>query len=224
MATSYSIDPSDFSLERFFDLTVKRSMLPSRIELHDKPEQRLAMLKSEGFQSIKDILTKLKSKEQLSAFSLKTGIPESYLVLLKREAGSYISKPVRLKDFPGIPLEYAMVLDSKGIKNSRHFYEQLQGAEQKQEMSKLTGIPIDRLEELFYLCDLVRINGVGAVYARILYESDIFSVKQFAETDYKKIYGDSMGLIRLKGYPAGHFVESDIEYCVIYAKELMELA
>jgi len=223
MATSYSIDPSDFLLDRFFSLTEKRRMLPSRIALHNEAKQRLAILKNHGFATIKDVLVSLKSKEQVSAFSLKTGIPASYLVLLRREAGSYVSKPVKLSEFPGIPLEYAKVLESKNIRNSRDFFEFVQTDDQRQHVSKETGIPIDRLKELYSLCDLVRINGIGGLFARILYEAGMLSVEQFAATDYRLLYRSSMDIIKSRGIAGAHFVEEDMVFCVHYARILVEL-
>jgi hypothetical protein len=219
----YTLDPNKIGLERFKQLTRDRKMLPSRILLQQQMDQRFALLHAAEIFTLGDLLHRLRSQLKLEAFSKESGISREYLLLLKREAGSYLAKPFPLSNFPGIPFEYTEVLKSKGLMNTRDFYEGVRSAEQKARLSQDTGIPLARLIELNALSDLSRITGVGGVFARVVYEAGIRSSKEFALTDAPKHYQLYMAVIDKYGYTAGHFSEEDINYCIQYAKVIREV-
>jgi len=209
-------------LERFWELTRNRKMLPSRVELHQEMDARFLLLQNAGLSTLGDLIYRLASPSKRQAFSSGTGLPLDYLALLKREAGSYLARPFRLSDFPGIPFEYTEVLKSKGLVNTRDFFEKVQTGEQKSRISRETGIPIPRLMELHALCDLSRITGVGGVFARVVYEAGIRSSREFASTDAPGQYKLYRRIIEKRGLAAGHFSEEDIRYCIDYAKVVTE--
>jgi hypothetical protein len=198
-------------------LTRERQMIPSRVELQEEMETRFKALRSAGISELGDLISTLGSRSKVEAFEQKSGLPGDYLVLLKREAGSYLARPFPLSKFPGIPFEYTEVLKSKGIKTTRDFFEKVQSPARQSEVSKECGIPVARLEELWALCDLSRITGVGGVFARVVYEAGIRSVGEFAQTQAKKHYTLYMAVIEKFGYSAGHFSEGDIQFCIDYA-------
>jgi hypothetical protein len=218
----YTLDPDLIGLERFMQLTRNRRMLPSRVELRQEMEERFAALRLAGISSLGELIRSLGSKSKLEAFSAHTGLAVEYLVLLKREAGSYLARPFPLSSFPGIPYEYAEVLKSRGLANTRDFFEGVQSGEQETKVSKETGIPVARLKELYALCDLSRITGVGGVFARVVYEAGIRSSKEFAHTDAPEHCRLYRAIIDKYKYTAGHFSEDDIRYCIDYARVLEE--
>ena len=217
----YAVDPKAISLDRFFELTGAKRLLPGRVILQESIEERLQVMKNAGINNLYDLFSTLKSKEKIAAFSQQRGIPETYLVILRREAGSYIPKPIKMSGFPGIPIEYVLSLKSKGINDSEKLYEAVQSEQERVALSKQTGIPTDRLMELLSLCDLVRINGVGAIFARIIYETGIESVEQFTKIDVHKMYPEYIRINGLRAYSLARFSESDLEFCIVYAKELL---
>lgn len=219
----YTLDPKGFSLQLFYELTCSKKMIPSRIVLKEGIEGHFDALKEREILNLKQLISVLGNKQKIKALASKTDIPEAYLVLLKREAGSYFSKPFPLSDFPGIPLEYTEVLKSRGIRNSREFFESVQTADQKKVVSGQTGIPEERLREIFSLCDLSRITGVGAFYARIIYHAGIKSVRDFAETasaTHNELY---MHNLEKFGYPVKALGEEDLQYCINYATLILKL-
>jgi len=204
----YSIDPGRITLRYFFDLTRMRRMLPGRVMLHENMDERFAILSKSGMESLADLISLLGTKEKLEQFVSQSGLDRKYLTLLKREAGSYLARPFPLSDFPGVPFEYTELLKSKGIGNTRRYFELAQTEAQRKEMAGLTGIPEERLKELHALCDLSRITGVGGTMARIAYEAGIRSTAEFAVT--KECFGDLLS-------------EEDINYCIEYAKVIAEM-
>ena len=203
----YTLDPSLISLDRFFQLIRTKRMLPGRVMLREKMEDRFVVLVEAGISNLKDLIRQLGSKQKMESFSSRWNLPYPYLVLLKREAGSYLAKPYPLSNFPGIPFEYTESLRSRGIKNTRDFFQMVQTHEQRSEFTLKTGIPEARLLELYALCDLSRITGVGGIMARFCYEAGIRSVSEFAVAEVKSIL---------------QFPEEDLQYCIGYARVIIE--
>lgn len=218
----YTLDPHRISLTRFHELTSSKQLIPSRLPLLEMINQRFRILEESGITNVGELLTRFKNKQALAAFASDSGIPADYLVLLKREAGSYLARPFPLSDFPGIPFEYVEVLRARNIRNTKALFESAQTSGQQKQLSSLTGIPESRLQELWALSDLSRITGVGGVFARIVYQSGIRSVRQFAETDAGIQYEQYMAIIHRHNYEAGHFKVEDLEYCIDYARVILE--
>lgn len=210
-------------MQHFYHLTCDKKMIPSRRSLHEGIEKHFSALESAGITNLKVLLAELENKEKKAKLSREKNIPEVYLSLLKREAGSYLARPFPLADFPAIPLEYTEVLKTKGIRSTRDFFESIQSPDQKKHMAKQTGIPLDRLEEIYALCELSRITGVGGFYARIIYHAGIRTVGEFAETDAKSHARLYLETLEKLSYPVKNLAEDDIQYCISYAKLLNEL-
>lgn len=217
----YSIDPSLISLEEFKELTANRKMLPGRVVLHEQIDKRFCQLKHSGMETLGDLLRILGSKSKIQSLAKQTGLPENYLVLLKREAGSYLSRPFPLSSFPGIPFEYTELLKSRRINSTKNFFEQMQTQEQQAELSLNTGIPAYRLNELYSLCDLSRITGVGGIFARILYEAGIRCTEAFASSDISTLLNSCQLVIEKHGYAAGKLGEEDLKYGINYASVIV---
>jgi len=85
-----------------------------------------------------------------------------------------------LSDFPGIPYEYAEVLKSKGIHDSRELRERTLVASQREELSSLCGIPPRRMLELHELCELVSLRGIDPPLAYRLHLQDVSDVDRLS--------------------------------------------
>jgi len=217
----YSNDPAMISLEEFRKLTAGRNMLPGRVSLQEDMEERFDVLKGSGIENLEDLFRLLGSKPKIDNFSAQTGLSADYLVLLKREAGSYLARPFPLSNFPGIPYEYVEILKSRGIKNTKDLFEQVQTDQQQARLAESTGIPVYRLKELFTLCDLSRITGVGGIFARVIYEAGIRSTWEFTNTELTTILTSCQTVIEKHGYAAGKLGKEDISYGINYAKVIV---
>jgi hypothetical protein len=218
----YSLDPGQITLDHFRELTRKKRLVPGRISLQEHMEERFEIMKRSGMENLGDLVRLLDSGSKIEKYSVKSGLPANYLVLLKREAGSYLAKPFPLSDFPGIPFEYTALLKTKGIRNTRELFEQLPSDSRQAEMATRTGIPLYRLKELYTLCDLSRITGVGAVFARVVYEAGIRSVAGFAHSEASSQVKKYKAVIEKYGYHAGSPGLDDIRYCIDYARIIAE--
>jgi hypothetical protein len=219
----YTMDPSLISMDYFLKQTQSKKMLPSRISLQENSDENFRLLKNQGIDNLSQLIKALGNKKIINALAQKTGIPQNTLTLLKREAGSYLAKPFPISDLPGIPYEYSEVLKTKGIRNTRDYFESVQTASQRENVSGLTGIPESRLMEIACLCDLTRITGVGALYARFIYDSGIRSAKEFAKTEPAFHFLKYKERLKKYKYPIAPVSEEDIQYCIDYANVIVEM-
>jgi len=87
---------------------------------------------------------------------------------LNREVNSYISKSPDLAKI-NIFTDYEIgKLKGQQISNSKGIYQKLQSKASLEKISENTKFPLEKLEKALQTVDLLRINGVGPVFARLL--------------------------------------------------------
>jgi hypothetical protein len=158
------------------------NLLPSERVLGENMADRFAVLASMDIVNLQDLADRLSTKKKLAQFAQESGLPEKYLVILRRRAGTYTPKPVGLSKFPGIEPQYIERLAAAGIKHSKHLFERARSRQDRADLAALADVPGDALLELVKLSDLVRAPYVGAVYARILYEAGADTLEKLAES------------------------------------------
>ena len=216
MSVQYQIDLEKYSLRKFKQSLQTRDLIPSRASLKNELDARFRILENSGITNLKELVDVLKTKVKVEQFSRKTGLSIEYLTLLNREAKSYLSKSIRLNKFPNIQTEYLERLDDAGVRNSRQLFTEAQMKGWRERFAQETDIPLEALNELIGLSDLSRIYGVGPVFARIIYDVGIKSVKAFVEytaEDFIKIYEEQTK-------KKADFGVGEIEFSLELAKEL----
>lgn len=191
MGVPYEIDLQNYSLGRFKQSLQSRAMIPSRVMLKDDLDSNFNVLEERGITNLRDLTEALKTREKIEFFSRETGLSVEYLTLLNREAKSYLSRPVRLDKLPGIQSEYLDKLDRVGIRNTKQLFMAAQDTGPREQLAEETGIPVDALDELVGLSDLSRIYGVGPVFARMIYDVGVHTVREFLDNtadDFVRIY------------------------------------
>ena len=219
MGAQYQIDLKEYSLVKFKRSLERRHVVPSRKILQEDLDSRFAALERMGINSLKDLVDALKTKPKIEAFAQASGLPAEYLTLLGREARSYLAKPLRLDKLPGLDTKRLEKLADLGIQNSKQFFLRAQGSDQRKKLARESGLVIEDLNEVFALCDLSRIYGVGPVFARMIYDLGICSVGDFLEhsaADFVRIYEEQT-------QNKADFSLAEIQFSLELAKEL-ELA
>jgi len=219
----YTIDPYLIGIEQFYSLTASKSLLPGRIALKDEMEGRFSIMNKSGIENLGMLLKAFNSREQVQLFAKTHRIPQEYLFMVRREAGSYLARPFPLKEFPGVPFEYCKILHILGLRNTREYFEFAQGENVLYNLSQKSGVPVARLKEIFVLCNLSRIGGVGPVFSRIVYETDIRSVKEFAGIRTGSHCPRFNSVIDKRGYATARLSENDVQYCIGFAKLIVKI-
>jgi len=216
MGNKYHLNIEKYSLQKFKDNLKSRDMIPSRVSLKDDLDERFEILEINDIANLKELIDALKTKPKIELFSKETGLTKEYLTLLKREANSYLPSPVRLDKFPGVPTKYVDRLEAEGIINSRQLFNEAKDKNERERISQRTEIPIEILNELVCLSDLARAYGVGPVFARMIYDVGIKSIKEFVENtaeDFIRIYEE-------KEQKKADFGVGEIQFSLELAKEL----
>jgi hypothetical protein len=220
MSENYFVDTDKFSIDKFKNILKTKNILPGRIILKDKIDERFDLLKSKGINSLNDLLEILKTKSKVERFCKDSGLTIDYLTILRREANSYVSVPVRLIDLPFVETNIVDTLDSNGIKDSKQLFDIAAKRIERENLANKYKVPIDKLTELVQLCDLIRITGVGPVFARIIYDSNIHSVREFLSYDSTDLFEQLIKTNNEKGLTKAKFTIKDIEYCIELGKDL----
>jgi hypothetical protein len=220
MSDNYFIDPDKFSIDKFKNILKTKDILPGRIVLKDKLDERFDLLKSKGINLLSDLLNILKTKPRVEKFAKETGLSADYLIILRREANSYISVPVKLIDLPFIDTDIIEKLELNGIKDSKQLFDNAAKRPEREKLANRYKLPLDKISELVQLCDLVRITGVGPVFARIIYDSGIKTVRDFLSFDSSDLFERLTRTNNEKGLTKAKFTIKDIEYCIELGKDL----
>lgn len=216
MAAQFQIDLREYSLAKFKRSLETRHVVPSRKILQDDLDSRFAALERMGISSLNDLIDALKTKPKIEAFAQASGLPGDYLTLLGREARSYLAKPLRLDKLPGLDPKHLEKLANSGIQNSKQVFLRAQSADQRRQLAQESGLEIEDLNEIFALCDLSRIYGVGPVFARMIYDLSIRSVGDFVKhsaADFVRMYEEQT-------QKKADFSLAEIQFSLELAKEL----
>ncbi len=216
MEHQYHLNLEKYSLEKFKHNLESREMIPSRVILKDDLEARFKKLGRSGITNLKELTDRLTTKPKIEAFAETTGLSIEYLTLLNREAKSYRPSPVRLDKFPGISPDVVKRLDAEGLKNSRHLLKEAGDHEDRTRLSQTTDIPMGIINELLGLSDLARAYGIGPVFARLLYDVGIHSIKEFTSKTAEEI----IRIYEEKEQKKADFGINEIQFSLVMAKDL----
>lgn len=214
MVENYHIDLKEFSLKKFKGEIEDSTPLPSRKILKENLDERFEILKENGVFNLQDLTNLLKTPKKAREFAEKSGLPEDYLLILRREVNSYTPNPVNLDKFPGVEEETLIKLKSAGIKTSFHLFKRVKTLEDRENLTAELGIDHGELLELTKLTDMVRIKWVGPVFARIFLDSGTDTLQKVSEADAKTFYKKLVEINREKHYTKSTFALSDVELCV----------
>jgi hypothetical protein len=202
----YQLDLSAITIHAYRELLKNQRLLPGRRLLGQEVDAHFAAIAGQGVADVAQLKKLLTNPAKLTAFAAATGIAEPYWTLLKREIGSLEQKPVPISSFPGLDSATVADLNGKGIRNSREVYES----------------DLPKSSELYCLCDLVRINGVGAAAAKAFFEAGYRAVADVAKADAAEMLKLVTEANDRKGYYQAKLGEKDMQFCIDFASLLVK--
>src|SRR5512138_3667644 len=155
MSGTYHIDLDSISLSDYEKELAGAELLPSRRIIGEEIRERFAVLRKHGIGTLGDLLEALKSPAGVKGFSAKTGLPEEYLSILKREIAGCQPKPVNLADFPGIAKPLLRTLEKAGIRNTKQLFPFVITGKDRDDLCEKLGISRAAILELTKLTDVV---------------------------------------------------------------------
>jgi predicted flap endonuclease-1-like 5' DNA nuclease len=217
---AYYIDFATMTLSGLKRRLEEADLIPSQLPLLDGIDKKIAALKKAGISNLEDLSGALHGSKGPAALAAKSGLPEDYLVLLRRAIEGYRPKPVPLRDYPGIDEAVVRALAGAGIADSKSLYEAALGKKERTQLAKATGIEARALEELAHLSDLSRIQWVGSTFARVLYEAGYRSPARIAAADPEAVYEAAVRANEANKFYRGKIGLRDIKRLVKLAAEL----
>ena len=220
MADDYYIDLENIDLEGFKASIEDKDLLPGRVVLRENLDQRFGILADRGINTLGDLWRALKTKRRVAQFADQSGLSKEYLTILRREVNSYIPNPVGLSKLPGVDDEHIARLAALGVKTSKHLFERAKTARQRAELCEQAELPEEALLELVKLSDLVRILGVGPVFARILYQAGVDRLETFVTLSPEVLLERVQAVIESEQSTRVKLTHKDILYCLESARLL----
>lgn len=202
----YNLDLEKISVETYKTILKSQNLLPSRKILMQNIDENFAFFEQKEIQYVSQLRKNISTPQKITFFAEMSGMSVEYLSILKREINSLVQKPVPITSFPDIDSTLVSRLDEAGIKNSKDYWEQNQS----------------ETEELFRLCDLVRINGVGPIAAKVFYEAGYLSVSEVAEADAAVMLEKATAVNEAQHYYKGKLGLKDMQFCIDFASLLMK--
>lgn len=218
MDGDYYIDLEKYPLNKFKDELNESELLPSRKILKEQIDTRFTILAKLGITNLHDLSNSLKTPKKTKEFAQKSGLPQDYLLILRREVNSYTPKPVNLDKFPGIDKDVITKLNNIGIKNTAHLFKMIKTEADRKKLSAENSINSEIIMELTKLTDLSRIKWIGPIFARLFFDSGTDTAEKVSNADAKSLYKQLVEINAEKGYTRGKFIESDVELCIKVAK------
>jgi len=216
----YYINLSSISIDEYKSKLEVADLLPSRMILKDRLEERFNYFKSIGIGTVSELQKMLKKKEKLEELSKLDCFSNNYLVILLREINSIQPKPNKLIEFIGISPETVSKLEKVGIKDTVKLFDNVLTPESRKNLAAKTNISETEILELTKLADLSRIKWVGATFARMLFDVGIDTTEKASKADYEELYLKINQINREKNFYKGQIGLHDIKLFVDAAKEV----
>ena len=220
MKDMYSIDLAKITLDEFEKILCAVQLLPSQKLILDNLHGNMQKLKAKGVAHLQELQSLLKKKNDYPQIAGETGIDEEYLVILNRMVNSYVVKALPLEKLGIFSKEELDVLSRETIVNTKQYYEVFTAAGQMEKLSVGLNIPGRKLNYALHIVDLLRINGVGIEYAKILYDVGIKSVADYNKTSSETILESVKAANKNNAYTKATLGISDVDYCRRFCRKL----
>jgi len=212
----YSIDFNTFSLSDFISLLKSIDLLPGRKILLNGIDSIAKNLNKIGVTDLAQLQKLLKKKADYPKLAKELSTTSEYLVILNREINSYESKPLPLVKINLFSKTELSIFEKHNIKTTKDLFNQISIKSDRLSFSKLTKIDFLKLKNALQHVDLLRVNGIGPIYAKALVEIGIFNKDIYYKTSSEEI----VKKYNLESGTKPKLGLKDVEYCKRFCKKL----
>jgi hypothetical protein len=216
----YSIDLKKISLDEFSEILHSIDLLPGRRLLMNNLDKTIKKLKKMDIINLFDLKIMLKKKSDYPEISKALSVDTGYLTILNREINSYESKPVPLDKLEVFLKNEISLLAENKIKTTKDLYDRCWNRIKRAAFSKEMKIDISKILKALELTDMLRVNGVGMIYASILNKIGIKSVSDYLDAGSEEILKRFQKINENKSLTKAKLGLKDVEYCKRFCKKL----
>jgi hypothetical protein len=224
MSSQYYRNLEDFGLKEFKERLASEELLPGRRMLKEDLEERFTVVQASGIDSLQQLIDALRTKNRVAAFAEESGLPYDYLVVLGRQARSYVPKPVYFREIPGLEPDHVARLEASGIKHTKHLFDRALTPAGRLALSQETRIASSDIQEYVRMSDLARILGVGPVFVRLYHEAGVRSLEDLAGRSPEELWTELHDVNDARGLSSIVPSLKDVRYSIGEAQELPHVA
>jgi hypothetical protein len=129
----------------------------------------------------------------------------------------------QLKDFKSINPEHVKALAALGINNVNQMIKAGKTHENRKELSKKSGVPIEFILELVKLSDLSRIPGVKGIRGRLYYDAGVDTVEKMAQWEPEELRKMIVEFIDRTGFEGVPVFPKEAQYTIATARNLPKI-
>ncbi len=216
----YSMNFSKITVKEFEKWLLETDLLPGRRILLDDLAKLVASLPAKGINTLADLQKLLKKKKEYPHIAKEHGVSVEYLVILNREVNSYEAKPIRMEKLGVFTKDELNTLHALGLKTTKDFYEQCMTKGGRRDLIEKAGLEDRAVVKGLQLSDLLRINGVGPVFAQILIELGVRNAGEVERSDSEQLLENYTNLNANADLTKAKIGIKDIDYCKRFARQL----
>jgi hypothetical protein len=216
----YYIDLSKINLENYKEKLKADFLLPSRMILKERLDERFDYFKKLGLNNVLELLQLLKKKDKLTELLKMECFGGDYLVILLREINSIQPKPNKISEFTFLKPNIVSNLEKTGIKDTVALFDNVKTSQSRTELSKKANLNISEVIMLAKLTDLSRIKWVGTAFAWVLFEMGFDTVEKVANSNFEELYAKLNQLNKEKNLYKSQIGLNDMQRLVEAAKEV----
>jgi len=214
---SYYRNLKAISIESFKEILRDMDMIPSWMILKENINHQMDSIIKQDVSNLDELRTVLKTKKKVEEFSEKSDMALDYLIVLRRMINGYLPKPNKFSDSSLFSEESLIKLP---YTTTKALYDSIITAEQRQNLSIETTIPLEDILLLSKYSDVSRIRWVNHTFATVLLLTGFDSVETIANADYSIMYETIKSWNEKEKYYKAHIGKNDMKLLVALAKEL----
>lgn len=212
----YDIDLRSILISDYKKILKKQNLMAARRILKVGIEERFGYFFECGIRTVAELYEKLRDPQEIEKLS-EEGFRLDYLTALKKEISTIVPKPVLIADFPHIQPSVFKRLGECCIQTSKDYFDLSDGGSDVGAVCEKTGISEEEAAELCSLCDLIRINGVGPVFSRVLYEAGYRSIEAIAQGQADTLLERVSEINTARNYTRVMLNKDEIQLCIDFA-------
>lgn len=214
---SYYRDLKVISIESFKDILQSMEMIPSWMILKEHINQKMDSITQQGVSNLDELVTVLKTKKKVEAFSEISGIEVDYLTILRRIVNGYLPKPNKFSDSPLFSQD---LLNKLPYKTTKALYDLIITEKQRKDLSLETDIAVDDILLLSKYTDVSRIRWVNHTFATVLILTGYDRVEIIAVSDYSTLYETIKSWNDKENYYKAVISKNDMKRLVTFSQTL----
>ncbi|PWJ88996.1 uncharacterized protein DUF4332 [Oceanotoga teriensis] len=136
-----------------------------------------------GIKDTNSFFEKIESVSELKKIVNKTNIASEYFLLLRNMLFFYRFRTVKLKKINSFDKKYISKLESINIKDTGSLIIECKTQENKEKLSNRLEIPVEKINKLANIADIMRLPGVKDIRATLYFDSGFDTLEKISKQD-----------------------------------------